>query len=1029
MQISSGFRRFRSVMIFLMACCFSLQHAQSQEFIFNHLTSRDGLGSNFVYALWQDPSGYLWIGTENGLQRYDGYQFFSPYQSNNADRLPRLPVNQILCDTMGRMWLRMGKTIGIFDKATFRFKQVKVAKGINIPSATDLFIEKDGKGNVFLLARSFGWFYYDEQSTTFREDNTPFNIPRSFGLNTIFDDVKTGRCWLAGNNGLAYYDRNTKQLYRNGTSASRHLLLADPRLGHIVNNIYIDVKRRHWLTTWDTAALTYRNFCYDERTNGWSDDTLGLSSVSSDGYYEIHKFTEFADTTVLAYGLNFMAMREQDHFGGFVFKDVTQYSIVFNRVNAVIQDREQILWVATDNGLFNSMSKVNNSLHLLLRQTPKRSSINSLMEDVNGNIWMGTWGRGTLPRQRDLKKLEMPQFANPPKGDYNYDLVWDMHQQKSSGRIWFACQAGRLIVFDTAKSRPQYLKPAPFGGSTIRQVEEDKQGNIWFSTQSGKVLKWTKGSGLQDSAFKIVQHFGSILPRLMVDTRGLLWVATTGTGVKVLNTTTNQIVKQYSSSTTHDMLFGDHVRDIVQVNDSIYAFADDGLDLLNFNTGQITRAPGYKQWPVGPVLTMQVDNQHNVWLCTANGIYKYNLEGKHFIRFTQWDGLVSIYNNSFVMETSLKLSDGRIVFAGNSNLVSFDPQQYRDKALPPDVLIGSCKLFNEFLPVDSLMKAGSLTLPHNRNSITLTFAALSFTRIDKLSYYYKLEGANSDWQRMDGPLQVNYTLLPPGKYTFMVRARNEEGIYSPNITSLKINILPPFWRTIWFFGLVVLCIAGALYYLYRLRIRRLLQVEKIRTRLARDLHDDMGSTLSTINILSNMAAKKIDSDQKTSQDYMSRISDSSSRIMEAMDDIVWSINPVNDSMRKILARMKEFAGNVLEASDIEYSFTVDEAVKEMTFDMEWRREIFLVFKEAINNIAKYAKATQVDITLRRQKNMLVMIITDNGIGFSADKDQTASLRGNGLRNMRKRAEAMNGSLEIITAPKSGASVVLQIPLA
>jgi signal transduction histidine kinase len=178
-----------------------------------------------------------------------------------------------------------------------------------------------------------------------------------------------------------------------------------------------------------------------------------------------------------------------------------------------------------------------------------------------------------------------------------------------------------------------------------------------------------------------------------------------------------------------------------------------------------------------------------------------------------------------------------------------------------------------------------------------------------------------------------------------------------------------------------------------------------------------------------MAVKKIESDQKASQDYMGRISDSSSRIMEAMDDIVWSINPVNDSMRKILARMKEFAGNVLEASDIDYTFTVDETVKDMTFDMEWRREIFLVFKEAINNIVKYSKAAKVDITVRKQKNVLQMTINDDGVGFNTDDDHQGAMRGNGLRNMRKRAEAMNGSLKIISAPESGTSVELRIPLA
>lgn len=1014
-------------LLLLAGCIMAGFRSHAQEFIFNHLTARDGLASNFVYSLWQDPKGYLWIGTENGLQRYDGYQFFSPYQQSGTDRLPRLPVNQILIDTMERMWLRMGKTIGIFDQATFRYKPVPFAKGLNIPESADIFLEKNGNGQIIVLIHGWGWLSYDEEKNILREDITPFNVPRSFGLFTAFDDVSTGRYWIGGRGGLAYFDKKRKQLFRATEPNAPHFLLGEPAMRQHITHIYIDGKRRHWFTSWDTINNSLHYFCYDEKTRNWSDDTLGLTTVSPGGYYELHKFTEFEDTTVLTYGLYHMAMRQGDRFETFIFPGQSPYNIEFTKVYSVIQDREKILWVATDNGLFNSTSKLNSSLHLVLRQDKVRASISSVLELPGGDIWVGTWGRGVLTRQPDLKKREIT--FDLPADDGNYKLTWDLHQQIPGGKIWVACQGGRLMIYDTAKNRTVFLKPAPFKGSTIRQIEEDQQGNLWFATQSGAILKWKNGSGLHDSNFVVMQQYKSMIAKLMIDNRGLLWIATGGKGVFVLDPLTGRQLKQYNIPSSQQFFYGNQVRDIVQVNDSIYAFAGDYLHLMNYNTGAITNAATYNQWPVGPVLTMQTDDQQNVWLSTANGMYKYNFEGNYFIRFTQWDGLITVYNQHFLMESSAKLRNGRLVFCGNQNMVSFDPSQYHDKTLPPDVRIGSVKLFNEFLPVDSLEKQGGLTLPYNRNSITLTFAALSFNRIDKLSYYYMLEGANKDWQRMEGPLQVNYTLLPPGNYVFKVRARNEGGIYSPHITSFRIIIRPPFWRTFWFYGLVVLAIAGALYYLYRLRIRRLLQVEKIRTRLARDLHDDMGSTLSTINILSNMAVKKIGSDQKASQDYMGRISDSSSRIMEAMDDIVWSINPVNDSMRKILARMKEFAGNVLEASDIEYSFIVDEAVKDMSFDMEWRREIFLVFKEAINNIVKYAKASQVDITLRKQKNVLQMTVTDDGVGFNTGEDQHGSVRGNGLRNMRKRAEAMNGSLRIISAPESGTSVELRIPLA
>ena len=516
--------------------------------------------------------------------------------------------------------------------------------------------------------------------------------------------------------------------------------------------------------------------------------------------------------------------------------------------------------------------------------------------------------------------------------------------------------------------------------------------------------------------------------RVYADKRGWLWIATGGEGVLVYDPVQDRVIQKYATYTRRDKMYGNHVRDILQLNDSLYAFGADGLDLLNIKTGRIKQAGMYHQWPVGPVLTLQADNLGQVWISTSNGIFKYNPESDAYTRFSQWDGLITVHNENFIMEKSLQLRNGQLVFGGNQNLVVFDPAQFRRKEPPPDVTIAGFRLFNDQLPVDSLMSERVVTLGHNQNSLAISFAAISFINIDKLTYFIQLEGADKDWQRVNGPLDVYYTLLPPGHYTFKVRARNEEGIYSKNITSLRIHIRPPFYRTIWFYALVVLAIAGLLYYLYKLRIRRLLQVERIRTRLARDLHDDMGSTLSTINILSNMATKKIATDQASSLDYMSKISDSSSRIMEAMDDIVWSINPVNDSMRKVLARMRELAGNVLEPCDIEYTFTADDTVKEMTFDMEGRREIFLIYKEAINNIVKYSKSTRVQIGLQKQKGFFIMTITDNGIGFLPDTD-VSSTRGNGLRNMRKRAENLKGTLEIASAMDAGTSIELRIPLA
>ena len=258
----------------------------------------------------------------------------------------------------------------------------------------------------------------------------------------------------------------------------------------------------------------------------------------------------------------------------------------------------------------------------------------------------------------------------------------------------------------------------------------------------------------------------------------------------------------------------------------------------------------------------------------------------------------------------------------------------------------------------------------------------------------------------------------------MVKAVSYEGATSKNITSFTIYIKPPFWERWWFYLLGILAVGGIVYGIYRVRINRLIDMEKVRRRIARDLHDDMGSTLSTINILSEMAKMKIDSDKPSTKTYLTKISDNSSRMMEAMDDIVWSINPVNDNMQKITARMREFAANVLEAKNIEYSFKVDEEVKDIKLNMEERRDFFLIFKEAINNLAKYSncKHANIEISIRRSK--LQMKIQDDGTGF----DVNDSDNGNGLINMKKRARSMRGNLSIESATSVGTKIQLEVPV-
>jgi signal transduction histidine kinase len=287
-----------------------------------------------------------------------------------------------------------------------------------------------------------------------------------------------------------------------------------------------------------------------------------------------------------------------------------------------------------------------------------------------------------------------------------------------------------------------------------------------------------------------------------------------------------------------------------------------------------------------------------------------------------------------------------------------------------------------------------------------------------------MDGVDIDWNRAEQDLAANYTTLAPGEYTFNVKCINMQGIESNNITSLRIDISPHFYQTRWFMILIFFSVFGFTYLIYRLRLNRLLAVERIRNKVARDLHDDVGSTLSTINILSSMAKTKLLTDPVKTSEYISKITNNSQQMMEAMDDIVWSIKPNNDNMQRIVARMREYASSILEPKEIEIDFQIDGNIYDLKLNMEMRRDVFLIFKEALNNSAKYSHCSKIEIDVKFENNKLIIRIIDNGIGF----DIRTADSGNGLGNMQKRAQSLHGKIDINSEEGKGTEISLIVPV-
>jgi signal transduction histidine kinase len=344
------------------------------------------------------------------------------------------------------------------------------------------------------------------------------------------------------------------------------------------------------------------------------------------------------------------------------------------------------------------------------------------------------------------------------------------------------------------------------------------------------------------------------------------------------------------------------VASTLQFDDSTIIIGANSITLYNTRQKKIIQTLNLPDIFIGAVMAVERDRQGYLWVSSTGGLYRVNVRSKIFVRFDRTDGIA---NDRFIISSSYVLPNGQILFGADNQFVVFNPGHVQINDVSPDIRITGFKLANESLRMDSLIEKERIELSPEDNSITIEFSGLSFTSAYIIRY--KLENLDKEWKVADKNYQAIYSYLPPGTYTFLVRSEDAEGIPDKNITRLVIHVNPPFWKTWWFFCLLALVIAAVIFWLDRERIKRLIATQKLRTEIASNLHEEVNTTLNNINLLSEMARIKADKDIDRSKEFIEQISHKSHSMILAMDDILWSIDPQNDSMEKSLLRMMEFA--------------------------------------------------------------------------------------------------------------------------
>jgi len=412
------------------------------------------------------------------------------------------------------------------------------------------------------------------------------------------------------------------------------------------------------------------------------------------------------------------------------------------------------------------------------------------------------------------------------------------------------------------------------------------------------------------------------------------------------------------------------------------------------------------------------DHAGKLWAGTDQGLYRVDSTTKEIELFDYAD---NIQGNGFNYDASF-LSSRNILFLGGVNGLNY----FIPEKVPPlnhllNVSIQKVRVNEDdssYTRTDS-----AYSLRYDQRSMEVSFVAPYYFNANKVRYRYMLEGFAEEWKNIGGNNSVLFTSLPSGNYVFRVAASIDGTHWHESKETIKFSIQLPFWKTWWFISLLAIVVGASIYILYKYQLNKKLEVERFRLRVSRDLHDDIGSTLSSINIL---CKSSLSGEPENGNDnvILQKIQQRSQKTLDAMDDLIWNTKPENDSMESLIVRMREHASEVLEAAGISFTLESPESISNVKLNIQQRKNLYLIFKEAINNLAKYSKTKKASIQFEQQKKFLRMIIIDEGTGFTM-----ASIRkGNGLENMQSRAAEMNAQLEIRSGEGRGTTVSVQMPV-
>jgi signal transduction histidine kinase/ligand-binding sensor domain-containing protein len=1029
--------------------------AQPRDYVIDAWSPDRGLPTSFVTSIAQTPDGYLWVGTQNGLLRFDGVRFVT-FDPDNTPALAHARVEHLFVDAAGTPWANTydGSLTSIRDGV---FRHEWTGSG---PVDFEAFLAPSRDGEAAFVLDRGGVIHRG------RDRGAPWQVWRPpGGALPLFTDDADGALWVRGVDERLWRLRDGRftEVPRQGLTGTTIRVLAR------------DAGGRVWVGT-DAEIAVFTGGRFEVMTPANGEPRLDVSTmrfaadgslwVVANGRVRQARGRTWVWSDDGSHGLSGPSVRLHEDRQGGVWcwhngKGVLHVradgrsrwltdaeGLPGTRVRDLLEDREGNIWLAIERGGLARVRDAWFEVHTVAGQSDL--AVSSIAEARDGSLWIGSLGGGVERRRHGIAtQLALPRAT---AGGFVFSV-----QPDAGGRIWLSADQEDLFYVDGDR-----IRRAPVQVHGIKTMLADADGGLWLGTKSG-LSRLDRGR---------LHVFG---PEDGFERRDVRALARGPDGAIWIGTGDGTIYRHRAGDPTLARFTPPGAKPVqtiwsldVDAAGTVWAGTFRG-GLLRLRDGQFTRYTTERGLPSNIVCQVIEDDAGQMWLGSANGIVrvaKAALEASPaagllpVVRYGRSDGLPTLECSGNYQPSAARTRDGRLWFATPRGLVSVNPHAAAVTRTPPlvvleDVLVDqrpvsiaapAASLAAGTGPGGSDAAPGALRIPPGQHRLEFHYTGLTFATPDQVRFRYRIDGLESDWVDAGTQRVAHYGYVPPGRYRFRVSASHGDGRWSTREASLAFVVLPRFYErravqgTFAVGALVVVGLIVRVVSTRRLRRRverleMLRAVDRDRDRIARDIHDDLGAGLTQITLLSEIARREPPEDVTGP---LGQISETARELTRAMDEIVWAVNPRHDSLDALVTYICQFAQEYLTIAGVQCRLDVPSSLTPHALTADVRHSLFLAVKEALNNIAKHARARVVWIRLVERERGFRLTIEDDGVGFDEDAvlAHAAAARatpgrpnaGQGLRNLRERLASIGGRCDVTSAPGRGTQVSLEMDL-